>query len=234
MVSNCTFTALKKLECVRLFGENRCIDYREPEITADPLKICYNEKNPGLKEVCRILAMYMIAADDEDGIRKFEFLFNSYSRQMLSAAYAVLGNRDDAEDAVQDALIRIAERIDALDMTDKARVRRYVLTAAENSAKNMLRKESRRPKTVCIDDFYSLEDENSLFAEIDSGKYDEIVGYIMGLDDTYRDVLYLKFAENMSVKEISSLLGRKYSTVKTQVKRGETLLAKKLREKGVV
>lgn len=178
--------------------------------------------------------MYMIAANDEDGIQKFEFLFKSYSRQMLSAAYAVLGNRNDAEDAVQDALIRIAEKIDTLDMSDKARVRRYVLTAAENTAKNMLRKESRRPKTVCIDDFYNLEDESAEIAEIDSGKFNEIVKCIMELDDTYRDVLYLKFAEDMSDKEISELLGRKYSTVKIQAKRGEALLIKKLKEKGVV
>lgn len=217
-----------------LFRKNRCIDYREPEKTADELKLCYNIINTGLKEVCRIFAMYMIAANDEDGIQKFEFLFKSYSRQMLSAAYAVLGNRNDAEDAVQEAMIRIAEKIDTLDMSDQARVRRYVLTAAENTAKNMLRKESRRPKTVCIDDFYDLEDESAEFAEIDSGKFKEIVECIMEMDDTYRDVLYLKFAEEMSDKEISELLGRKYSTVKTQAKRGEALLAKKLKEKGVV
>lgn len=217
-----------------LFGKKRCIDYREPKKTADPLKLCYNMINIGLKEVRRIFAMYMIAANDEDGIQKFELLFKLYSRQMLSAAYAVLGNRNDAEDAVQDAMIRIAEKIDTLDMSDHARVRRYVLTAAANTAKNMLRKESRRPKTVCIDDFFNLEDKSAEIAEIDSGKFNEIVECIMELDDTYRDVLYFRFVEEMSDKEISELLGRKYSTVKTQAKRGEALLTKKLKEKGVV
>ncbi len=175
-----------------------------------------------------MILLGMIISDDEKSVEKFELLFNSYGKQMLYVANSVLGNLQDAEDAVQDALIRIASRIDRIDLENPARVRGYVLTAAKNSAKNLLKQRSARAATVDLD---SVFDVASADADDDNSGYEEILDCIRSMDPLYRDVLYYRFVEEMSEKDIAYLLGRKYGAVKMQIKRGRAMLIKSIKEK---
>ena len=181
-----------------------------------------------------MLLFSMILEDDFEGQMKFEYIFNMYSKQMFYVAKGVVGNNEDAEDAVQDALIRIASNLESVNTEDAARTRRYVLTAARNAAINILKKPSRFA-TVDIEDIFDLGcDDVSLASLVEENSAEAIIGCIRDLDPVYRDVLYYRFVEEMSEKEIASLLGRKYGTVKMQVKRGRALLIKSLKKKEVV
>ena len=46
----------------------------------------------------------------------------------------------------------------------------------------------------------------------------------------YREVIHLFYFEEMSVKEISEVTGRKQSTVTSQLTRGREILKKRLKE----
>lgn len=168
----------------------------------------------------------LMIADDDESVKKFEYIFNSFGKQMLYVANSVLHNKQDAEDAVQDALIRIASHLDEIETKDEARLRAYLLTSAKNAARDQLKRKAARAKTFNIDDFHDLSGE-----EIDSGGYEEILDCIRSMDPIYRDVLYYRFVEEMPEKEIASLLGKKYGTVKMQIKRGRALLIKAIKEK---
>ena len=82
------------------------------------------------------IAICTIIPNDSESQMKFEYIFNSYAKQMIYVANRILGNRQDAEDAAQEALLRIAANIKSVDTTDDARARGYVLTAAKNAARN--------------------------------------------------------------------------------------------------
>ncbi len=176
----------------------------------------------------------MILEDDRISQRKFEYIFNSYGKQMLYVAKGVVGNIQDAEDAVQDALLRIASNLDSVDTEQPIKARNYVLIAAKNAAINILRKRESSPETVDIesDQYPGEKDAESEVA--DRSSFETIVGCIEELDERYRPVLYLRLVEEMSEKQIASVLGRKYGTVKMQFKRGRAQLIKILKEKGVI
>lgn len=174
------------------------------------------------------LVLCTVIPNDSESQMKFEYIFNSYAKQMIYVANRILGNRQDAEDAAQEALLRIAANIKSVDTTDDARARGYVLTAAKNAAKDILKARSARAKTVDIETAYELYEDDSSLGVIENAGYEEILDCIRGLDPIYRDVLYYHLAEEMSGKEIASLLGRKYGTVKMQIKRGKAILAKSL------
>ena len=168
----------------------------------------------------------LMIADDDESVKKFEYIFNSFGKQMLYVANSVLHNKQDAEDAVQDALIRIASHINDIDLDNSAKVRRYVLTAAKNAAKDIIKRKSSRAVTVDLDAAYGVAS-----GDIDNCGYEEIIECIRSMDPLYRDVLYYRFVEEMSEKDIADLLGRKYGTVKVQINRGRALLIKSIREK---
>ena len=68
--------------------------------------------------------------------------------------------------------------------------------------------------------------EEALLAEDDSRVLLEAV---MTLPAKYRDVIHLFYYEEMSVKEIADITGRKESTITSQLTRGRELLRKRLK-----
>ena len=174
------------------------------------------------------IAICTVIPNDAESQRKFEYIYNSYAKQMLYVANKVLGNRQDAEDATQEALLRIAVNVESVDTTDEKRARGYVLTAASNAAKDILKRKAARAKTVDIEDSFEVFEEDFTASVIEDKRYEDIVDCIRRLDPIYRDVLYYRLVEEMPEKDIASLLGRKYGTVKMQIKRGKAMLIKSL------
>ena len=170
--------------------------------------------------------------DGNDSATKFEYIYNSYVKQMLYVSNRILGNYQDAEDATQEALLRISSNIDRISTDDDTRTRRYVLTAAKNAAKDILKRRSSRAETVDIESVFDVNEDDSSIKVIENSGYEDILDSIRKLDPIYRDVLYYYLVEEMSEKEIAKLIGRNYSTVKMQIKRGRSILAQKLMKGG--
>ena len=61
-----------------------------------------------------MLALFLTYLDDENDKRLFEEMFYSYRKQMLSFSISILKNKDDAEDAVHNVFLRIAQKIGIL------------------------------------------------------------------------------------------------------------------------
>lgn len=152
----------------------------------------------------------------------FDQLFSAYHRQMLFVALRILGNQTDAEDAVQNALLklyRLRNRIPE----DPRVCRAYVLTAAKHAALDLKGQERR---TVNIDDLV-LADKEELFDKIAASEDRErLMEAIHALPDLYRDVLMLRYVRELSVKEIAQLLNRKEWAVRKQLARGKAMIQK--------
>lgn len=73
------------------------------------------------------------ANDSDEPKDKFEKLYNTYKKQMMSLAVSILQNQKDAEDAVHDAFLIILSNMDAVDsIDDPTEVRGYVLNVVMN------------------------------------------------------------------------------------------------------
>ena len=78
----------------------------------------------------------------------FDELFLAYHRQMLFVTQRILGNQADAEDAVQNALLKLYRLRNSI--PEDPRVRRaYVFTAAKHAALDL---KEREKKSINIDD----------------------------------------------------------------------------------
>ncbi len=70
----------------------------------------------------------------------FDRIFKDYHRQMEYTAFAVLRNRHDAEDAVQDAFIALSAHAELLSGMESFRLYYYVTETARHKAIDLLRK----------------------------------------------------------------------------------------------
>lgn len=150
----------------------------------------------------------------------FDELFSAYHRQMLFVAKRILDNQADAEDAVQNALLKLY-RIRHSIPEDPRILRVYVLTAAKHAALDL---KGREQTTVNIDDLVLSEKEEVFDKIAASEDYSRLLATINALPTHYRDVLMLRYVQELSVKEIAQLLGRKEWAIRKQLIRGKALI----------
>lgn len=149
--------------------------------------------------------MYSFASDEY-----IETIVETHSNSMLKAAYALLKNRDDAEDVVQEAFIKMIEK--QPHFTDDEHTKAWLLRVTINLSKNSLKASWRKNKSVT--EAYSYAEKES----------DEVLFCVMKLEEKYRTVIHLYYYEGYSIKEIASILKLPSATVGTRLKRGRTKL----------
>lgn len=179
------------------------------------------------------MLQFLLSIADERDHTKIEYLYHQYHDDMLRfAKYRLrqngLPNYDlDAEDAVQNAFLKIIKHIDKIDLTKDGKIiRAYVLRIVSNETMNLTADYAR------FDDLHSyaetLED-GDFFGHMRTHKrYEEVVEAICQMDEIYSIPLSLRYFENLKVKEIAALLGIAEKTVYTRLSRAKILLLEKL------
>lgn len=145
-----------------------------------------------------------------NGTEKYiEETVKKYSPSMLRASYAILKNKDDAEDAVQEAFMKLIYKEPTFN--DENHEKAWLLRVTINISKNMLKSSYRK---------------NELYSEPQTAESstDEVLPYVFKLNERYRTVIHLYYYEDYSIKEIASILKIPAATVGTRLSRGKMLL----------
>lgn len=187
-----------------------------------------------------MLALYLAYLDDENDKILFEDMFLSYRKQMVTFAITILGNEDDAQDAVGDVFLRIAQKNwDAVRGIDnETDLRNYLLKATKNTSLNKIK--SKKKENVSLDtimeyDMDGIEDlSDDTFFDLICNKYeyDEAVQAIGLLNEKYRDAMYCHYVMEMTVPQTAKSLNQKLSATKQQLVRGKKMLLSLLGKKG--
>ena len=179
------------------------------------------------------MVMFMALIDEKSEQKQFETIYAGYGKQMLAAAYRVLEDPGEAEDAVQNALLGIAKHISKVPAGDEKVLRAYVLTAARNAALSILEKRRRVPETE-LEEAFTASDEDLFQRVAASEDYEALLRAIRKLDLQYREVLMLIFVQEHTVKEAAEILGRREGTVRQQLNRGRKKLIELCKKEGIL
>ena len=150
----------------------------------------------------------------------FITIANQYKDTIYRVAFNYFKNRYDAEDVVQDVLLKLYTHKKDFESDDYTR--HWLIRVTINRCKNILRAPWKK-KLVSM-----LEiSDNAVF---DSPTENELLTDVMKLPEKYRIILYLFYYEDYSVKEIATLLKISESAVTTRLTRGRTQLKLALKE----
>lgn len=159
--------------------------------------------------------------------KSVEALFKSYTRGMYNICLRMTGNKQDAEDVLQDAFFQAYVNIDKLRSFDSfgSWIKKIVI----NQSIKFL-----RSRVLFIDiDTVNQEFEDLPEDDIQEYPIEQINKFIRELPDGCRIVFNLYLLENYSHKEIGEMLNISESTSKSQYQRARQLLQKKLKSKQV-
>lgn len=159
-----------------------------------------------------------------------------YSRPLYSVIHNYVVNPSDAEEILQDTLVRIIYKISTF--RQKSAIWPWMRKIAINSGIMWLRKTRvRREQTTRLDDFLAtsskglptfgrLMDPEGVY--LNSELREQLYDAVQSLPGEYLLPVVLRDIEGFSIKRISSLLALKESTTKTRIHRGRLSVRKKL------
>jgi len=169
--------------------------------------------------------------------RAFEELVDRYQTRLLNFIYRTTGDRERAEDLVQEVFVRVYRHIHRFDRSKKFST--WIYTIASNLAKNELRNRSRSPLVL----FQKLTthwepDHRPLQFEDHQGRPDdqyrkrylqEIVEQtVEELPEHHKLVFRLRELEGKSYEEIADITGVNLGTVKSRLHRARTSFAERI------
>jgi RNA polymerase sigma-70 factor (ECF subfamily) len=168
----------------------------------------------------------------------FAELVELYKDKIYHLAYRMLNNKHEAEDAVQETFLRVYTNLHRYDEHQKFST--WIFRIGTNHCIDRLRK--RKHSAYSLDaeipdgegnDYYSMlpaQDDSPEKQIILSETQQQIRGAIEALPEKYKAVVILRYLQDMSLQEISDVLGMPVTTVKTRVHRGREYLRKKLEQ----
>jgi RNA polymerase sigma-70 factor, ECF subfamily len=166
--------------------------------------------------------------------RAFSELVERYQTRLLNFIYRTIGDRDRAEDLVQEVFIRVYRHLHRFDRSKKFST--WVYTIASNLAKNELRNRSRNPLVLFQTMRGSNEEEDRpLQFEDATSRPDDmyrkrhlrelVEDTVAKLPEHHRQVFVLRELEGKSYEEIAEITSCNLGTVKSRLNRARTAFA---------
>jgi RNA polymerase sigma-70 factor (ECF subfamily) len=159
-----------------------------------------------------------------------------YQHRLMRYLLYLCGNREMAEDIFQEVWMRVLVR--GAQFNGHARFDTWLFTIARNLVIDL-----RRKRTMSsLDELFEgkSEDDRPMSFELADGEptpfdrfanledRERIAGALLKLDTLYREVLVLRFHEELSLEEIATVTRAPLSTVKSRLYRGLAAIKPKL------
>ena len=177
----------------------------------------------------------LVAAAKSGDAAAFEELVERYERKIFRLTMNITRNKEDAEDAMQDAFMKSYSHLK--DFDGDSRFYTWLVRIAANEALMRLRK--RRPNQFSIDEPIQGEEDLMPVELEDWGPSPEqrfaqtemreiLSGVIDDLEPDYRTVFALRDVEELSTEETAKALGISVPAVKSRLLRARLKLRQKL------
>lgn len=147
-----------------------------------------------------------------------ERMLDDYGSAVLRLAYSYLHNMADAEEVLQDALVRFLKTAPALESREHERA--WLLHVAANLSKNRIKYNAIRQTDELMEELAAEERDDLSF----------VWEAVKTLPEKYRAVIHLFYHEGYQTAHIARILDMKEATVRSNLARGREKLKSVLKE----
>lgn len=152
-------------------------------------------------------------------------LYDRLSSRMFPVCLRYMGNREAAEDVLQEGFISLFSKLDSY--SGEGSFEGWARKVFVNTALMTLRKNDVMRKSEDIETAWSVSSEDP--GALHNISYKELMGLIAGLPPGFRTVFNMFLIEGYSHKEISEALGITEATSRSQLQRARVMLQNKIK-----
>jgi RNA polymerase sigma-70 factor, ECF subfamily len=144
--------------------------------------------------------MYLAAIHGD--VEAFEMVIRKMSRSLFAIAFGALQNREEAEDAVQDAFVKAWRSRWQIRNSEKFPA--WIAAIVRNRAHDVLI----RRRTVPVEEqFNEINSIQAQFWLADAERYQQVYAALATLPELHRSVIALRYLEEMDYPAIEQTLG---------------------------
>lgn len=175
---------------------------------------------------------------EDDNDRAFmEQLYMEYKGLMYGVALTYLHDREDAQDAVNDAIIRLISKASELRKKDCSVLRPYIVSTMKRTALTIIRKKKtvrQRVRNVDVEEIEAYADQKTDVdtAVVANSTSAELRKAVEQLTDREKTVLRLRYFEGWSDADIAQWLDLAESSIRVYLVRARRHMYEILRGQG--
>ena len=183
----------------------------------DPANPRSSSDASGAREKLRA-AMVRLANGDEAAL---EEIYNATRLKLFGICFRILGDRKEAEDALQDVYVNLWQRADRYD-PERASPISWLSTFARNRAVDRLRMGKVRAGSVAVDEAMPLADEAPLadMMLVDAERSAQIHECIETLDENTKKHIRSAFFDGFTYAQLAESADVPLGTMKSWIRRG--------------
>lgn len=175
-----------------------------------------------------MIQLFLVLIEDEEDKIRFEDAYDQYCDLMYVRAYDILKDSHRAEDAVQEAFLRIAKNFHKVREVTSTETKNFFVLITERVAINMIQREEQF-EILSEENLYKLE--TLVSNDVGTSRLEsKVIMAILELPTNYRNVLYLQSVYGYSLKETAKLLGISVDAAKQRSSRAHKALKKELED----
>ncbi|MET0276525.1 MAG: sigma-70 family RNA polymerase sigma factor [Acidimicrobiia bacterium] len=165
-----------------------------------------------------------------DGVPTWEEVAREHGRFLYNVAYRLTGNDTDAQDLVQDSMIRIKR---GLERYEPGSLQGWLARIVTNVFLDEVRRKKRRPEDALPDDPGRVLPPSPAADEVPTGLSAEIEAALAALPEDFRIPVVLCDVSDLSYEQIAASTGVPIGTVRSRIHRGRRMLRATLTAQGV-
>lgn len=177
-----------------------------------------------------MLQLYLALIDEEWDLIRFEEAYYEYKGLLHYIAKKFLQDEHRAEDAVQEAFLRIAKNFHKVGNVKTTSTKNFFILITRRVCLNLLEREEKF-STATEEEISLFENSYTPGSLPDSFAGEaELIRQILSLPESMQSVLYLQAVYGFNAKETANLLGISVGAVWKRTSRARAILKKELEE----
>ncbi|MER2261325.1 MAG: sigma-70 family RNA polymerase sigma factor [Psychrobacillus sp.] len=151
-------------------------------------------------------------------------LMSTYGQDILQLVYAYVHNETIAEDLTQEIFVKCFKGLPTY--KGQSSIKTWLWRIAINHAKDYLKSWYNQNVRITEDAFLNSATSSSSVEQIVVQQDEDaaLAAAVMNLPIKYREVIYLVYFEELSMKEAAAVLQLNENTIKTRLRKGKLLL----------
>jgi len=167
-----------------------------------------------------------ISSDENYQNNMIAQLYDAYENKMYGIAYSILNNVEQAEDAVQDAFIKLIPHISTIQRIESLKTKRLVVYTIKNIAIDLYRRNRKETElfTKEVEEKVISENQNGVSSVKTIEDRYMITQLLSKLPEKYREIIQYRCFYELSYKEIASLLNISEDVAAKRYERGRRMV----------
>lgn len=167
---------------------------------------------------------------ESQNVAYFNLLYKRYSGKIFGKCLSLLKNEGEAEDAMQDIMMKIL--LNMSKFGGKSRFSTWIYSITYNYCIDFLRRK-KKDRSVYVEDF---ADDLDVQEEVDDAfllrmKVEKLKVILEEIPTGDKTILLMKYQDDFSIKEIGHMLNKSESAIKMKIKRAKQKFRKTFKEK---